>query len=93
VGRWRHRTVNGWNMQIHRERLGISADEIATRSADAIEQARQEVVVVLRRRLDECRRSLETLTLYGAETAEEQEDKEHLLYEHWALSRALEGRG
>jgi hypothetical protein len=45
---------------------------------------------LLNRKLGECRDSLETLTLYGAETAEEQEDKERLLFEFWAVSRALE---
>ena len=36
------------------------------------------------------RSALESLTVHGAETAEEQEDKERLLFEFWAISRALE---
>jgi hypothetical protein len=56
----------------------------------AVQDTRSEIEQILRRRLDECRASLETLTMYGAETAEEQDDKERLLFEFWALSRALE---
>jgi ubiquinone/menaquinone biosynthesis C-methylase UbiE len=93
VGRWRHSSVNGWSVQIHRGHLGISGEQLAQRSDEAIQQTRDQIVALLNRRMRECRASLETLTAYGAQTAQEQGAKEHLLYEFWALSRALEGHG
>jgi hypothetical protein len=90
VGLWNHRTCNGWNVQIERHHLGISRDDAVKRMDAAIRATGEEVSQLLRRRLSECRASLETLTRYGAETGEEQNDKERLLYEFWALTRALE---
>jgi hypothetical protein len=90
VGLWNHRTCNGWNVQLQRQHLNVSRADAAARVNTAIQETRDEIAQLLKRRLAECRASLETLTLYGAETAEEQEDKERLLFEFWALSRALE---
>lgn len=90
VGLWKHRTCNGWNVQIERQHLGVSRSDVAIRMDGAIRATGEEVSQLLRQRLSECRASLETLTKYGAETAEEQSDKERLLHEFWALSRALE---
>lgn len=90
VGLWNHRTCNGWNVQLERHHLGVSRDDAGQRIQAAIHDTRDEVTQLLRRRLSECRASLETLTVYGAETAEEQDEKERLLFEFWSLSRALE---
>lgn len=90
VGLWNHRTCNGWNVHIERQHLGVSRDDASERVDAAIQATGDEVSQLIRRRLSECRASLETLTEYGAETPEEQADKERLLYEFWALSRALE---
>lgn len=90
VGLWNHRTCNGWNVQLQRQHLNVSRADAAARVHTAIQETRNEIVQLLRRRLSECRKSLETLTLCGAETAEEQEEKERLLFDFWALSRALE---
>lgn len=90
VGLWNHRTCNGWNVQLERHHLGVSRDDAAQRIDAAVHATRDEVSQLLRRRLSECRASLETLTVCGAETAEEQDEKEWLLFEFWSLSRALE---
>jgi hypothetical protein len=90
VGLWNHRTCNGWNVQLDRQHLGVSRVEVAERGATAVRETRAEISKLMKRRLFECRQSLETLTLFGAETAEEQDDKERLLFEFWSLSRALE---
>jgi hypothetical protein len=90
VGLWNHRTCNGWNVQLERQHLGISRVDAAKQLDKAIRETGDEVSKLLLRRLSECRASLESLTTYGAETAEEQDDKERLLFEFWALSRALE---
>jgi SAM-dependent methyltransferase len=87
VGRWNHKTCKGWNVQLQRQDLGVSyADAIANAEA-AIHATRTLVFELLQRRLSECRAALENLTKYGAETAEEEEDKARLLFEFWALSR------
>jgi ubiquinone/menaquinone biosynthesis C-methylase UbiE len=90
VSRWEHTSVNGWNVQIQREYISATPQELETRRTQAVRDTRDAILNVLRRRLTECRATLETLTIYGAETAEEQEDREHLLHELWAITRALE---
>lgn len=90
VGLWNHRTCNGWNVQLQRQHLNVSRADVAAKLESAVELTRTEVLQLLHRRQVECCASLETLTMYGAETAEEQDDKERLLFEFWALCRALE---
>lgn len=90
VGLWNHRTCNGWNLQLDRQHLALSPDEVTRRIEDAVRDTGRLIADLLRERLANCRTSLQTLTMYGAETAEEQEEKEQLLYEFWALNRALE---
>jgi SAM-dependent methyltransferase len=91
VGLWKHQTCNGWNVQLERQHLGISRNDLTNATQKAILATRAEVVTLLRRKMAECRASLESLTACGATTAEEEQgDKERLLYEFWALSRALE---
>lgn len=93
VGRWRHATVNGWNLQIEREHISVTAQELISRRCEAVEQTRGALLEVLGRRLTECRSALEQLTQYGAGTAEEQGYREDLLYELWAITRSLETSG
>ncbi len=90
VSGWKHSTVNGWNVQIQREYISGTQNEIETRRTKATEDTRGAIFGVLGQRLVDCRRTLEVLTTNGAETAEEQEDREHLLHELWAITRALE---
>lgn len=89
VGLWFHRTTNGWNVQLQREHLGILQDAMAERLETAVAAGTRAIAAALSRRLSECRKALETLTRYGAATAEEEDDKQRLLFEFWALSRAL----
>jgi ubiquinone/menaquinone biosynthesis C-methylase UbiE len=90
VSRWEHASVNGWNVQIQREYISATRQELETRRAQAVSDTRDAILDILRRRLAECRATLDTLTIYGVETAKEQEDREHLLHELWAITRALE---
>lgn len=90
VGLWTHRTCKAWNLQLQRQYLGVTQDEAAARRRAAVEESEKEVVELLKRKRILCRESLETLTLCGAETAEEQENMKRLLFEFWAVSRALE---
>ena len=91
VGQWMHQTCNAWNVQLQRQYFGITSDEAIARRPPTVRQTTTTIIDLLERKLELCRTSLETLTLCGAETAEEAEDKERLLYEFWAVSRALEG--
>jgi 2-polyprenyl-3-methyl-5-hydroxy-6-metoxy-1,4-benzoquinol methylase len=74
IGRWTHKSCNGWNVQIQKQHLnsGNCEKNIET---NAIEKTRTEIADVLSKRLVDCRMSLEMLTMYGPETAKEQETK------------------
>lgn len=90
VSQWQHTTVKGWNVQVQREYIAATAEELEERRSDAVDRTRDAILGVLLRRLGECREALEALTIYGTETAEEEEEREHLLHELWATTRALE---
>jgi len=90
IARWSHSTCYGWSVQIHREHLGVTRSDSDKNGDVAVQQTQAEIARLLEARLHNCRSALESLTVHGAETAEEQEDKERLLFEFWALSRALE---
>lgn len=90
VGRWSHRNCNGWNVQIQRQHLNVARAVAIERRDRAITAVTSQISDILKRRMDECRASLETLTIYGAQTAEEEGDKERLLFDFWAAYRALE---
>lgn len=89
VSQWQHKTTNGWNVQFQREHFGIDTATFQANMECSIEKTTKEIVRLLQQRLVGCTDSLKALTQYGAETPKEQEDKERLLYEFWALSRAL----
>lgn len=88
VSRWQHATISGWSVQIRRTHLDVSTADFDRRREDAARNCREAIRALLDRRLDECRNSLEAFTRYGTQTAEEQEDREHLLYDFWAISQA-----
>ena len=90
VGQWPHRSCNAWNVQMQRQYLGIEHDQAIQRRAAAIGQTNETIISLLETKSKLCRNALRALTVYGAETAEEQVKKERLLYEFWAVSRALE---
>lgn len=92
AGLWTHKTCNGWNVLIQRQHLHLSREDAVARSAEAKQRTQDQILNLIERRLTECRAALENLTRHGAETAEEQEDKERLLFEFWALHRSLENR-
>lgn len=92
VGQWRHRTCDAWNVQIYRAHMKLSDGDLTGRRVNAHEQTSSTIRYLLSAKLDRCKRTLDKLTEYGAETADEQNEKEKLLYELWAVSRALEAR-
>jgi hypothetical protein len=92
AGLWTHRSCNGWNVQLQRQHLNVSREDAVARSIETKQRTKDEILNLIKRRLDACHAALENLTRYGAETAEEQQDKERLLFEFWALHRSLGGR-
>ncbi len=90
VGQWSHRTCNAWNVQLERSFFGITTCEASDRREAAIKSATITIIDLIQRKCESCRRALETLTLCGTETGEENDEKEKLVFEFWALSRALE---
>jgi hypothetical protein len=90
VSSWQHSTTRGWNVQIQREYISVNHETLVAKRAPAITATEQATHGVLRRRLSQCREALELLTKFGPDTAEEHDDREHLLYEFWAITRALE---
>jgi SAM-dependent methyltransferase len=89
VGTWSHRSCDGWNAQIKREHMQLPSDW-KDRVAKAVEATVQCIEAVLKRKLTHTRKALEALTRFGAETGEEAADKERLLFDFWAITRALE---
>jgi len=90
VGQWSHHSCNGWNVQIQREHVNLNPEELAERQGEALAISSSLIKDLLSKKLEHCKSALETLTLYGSETQDEQAEKERLLYDFWAINRALE---
>jgi SAM-dependent methyltransferase len=90
VGPWPHRSCCGWSAQIHRQHLGISDAQILKLRTHAVEQASNKVTALLRAKLASCKDALDQLTTHPPEVGAEENAREKLLYEFWAVSRALE---
>lgn len=89
-GRWNHSSCFGWNIQLSREYINLTDEELIKRKDKAIELTKQDIVTILKRKLDECEKSLESITKHGAETDEEEKSKQKLLYDFWSLNRIKE---
>lgn len=90
VGTWAHRTCNGWNGQVRRDHMGLPS-EFKEHIPRAIQAASEKIHQLLEDRLGRVNAALESLAEHGPDTAEESDEKEALLYEYWALSRAIGG--
>lgn len=88
---WRHRTCNGWSLVINRSYLGASNENLEPNNPNISVPLQNEIKCMMSEKLDECKRVLETFTLYGTETSDEEEQKQKALFEFWALHRILEG--
>jgi SAM-dependent methyltransferase len=90
VGRWRHSSCEGWNAQIHRDHVAVTAGDLPHLKEVASAAVVTTMASLLENKLRLCSEGLETLTRFGTETAEEVEAKSRHLYNFWALSRALD---
>jgi SAM-dependent methyltransferase len=88
-GQWTHRQVNGWNAQIQRDYIDVTDERLRNLEAEIVSCTEAKVREILEMKFELCRRSLDSLTRRGAEP-EEAAEKQRLLYDFWALYRALE---
>lgn len=89
VARWQHSSNTGWSVSLERTHLNLSPDELSERRQLAEVGVLSEMQSLLKSRMMSCRAALDSLTMYGSETAEEEREKQRLLHEFWALSRLL----
>ncbi|OKP98635.1 class I SAM-dependent methyltransferase [Paenibacillus sp. P46E] len=90
TGRWKHSTVYGWNIQLHREYLGLTDDEINESKGNTIEKSIDKLVELLRRKYISTKSALDAMTKYGPGSKEEATQLQRYLYDFYSLSRALE---
>lgn len=90
VSRWRHRTTQAWSFSIHRAYLNVDHETLIRSTERTIAIASKTVNHLLLQKLERCRKTLESLTMHGCETVEEEKDRQKLLYDFWALNRTVE---
>lgn len=91
AGQWGHATCTGWNLQIMRHYMEVTNEQVQANREKAISDAQKLVTTVMRRKYQDCVNALESLTKYGPENPNEDKDRERLLHDLWALTRAVEG--
>lgn len=90
TGRWKHSTVYGWNIQLHREYLGLNDDLINNSKVKAIEKSTVKLIELIQRKYDSTKSALDAIAKYGAGSQEEADQLTSYLYDFYSLSRALE---
>lgn len=91
--KWNHTSCSGWSININREHLKISNDELLKNHEQATKAGALVITEKLNFKLKATREALEVLTTTGAENEEEELNKVKLLYSLWSLIRALEEIG
>ncbi|MCY1067940.1 class I SAM-dependent methyltransferase [Nannocystis sp. RBIL2] len=89
VAHWSHRSTGAWSAQVRRNHLDLPSSELHARRNAAISSTAKTIRHLMTERLFRCVAALESLTRYGAETEDEGAERQRLLYEHWALTRAI----
>lgn len=89
-GKWKHKSCNGWNIQLNRSHFKINNEILIEHKAKIIENTQKQVLSTLSQKLEKCKTSLESITKYGTETEEEEKLKQKHLYDFWAINRIKE---
>lgn len=89
-GKWHHSTCYGWNTQITREYIRLTNEELINKRESAIHNTQIKIIEILKRKLHECEKTLESITNHGPETDDEEKSKQKYLYDYWALQRIRE---
>lgn len=90
AGQWVHKSCNGWNINLQRKFFGIDLQGIKSNKKIAIENAEKNVREKLKYKFEECKEVLDSITEYGVENHDEENEKIVSLYDFWALHKALE---
>lgn len=89
IGTWSHKTCDGWNVQVKRKHIDFP-EGYAKKNDHVIMMTTNHIETILKEKFSQIKGALESLTKFGAETSEESQAKEKLLFDYWAVSRALE---
>jgi len=89
VQRWKHSSCSGWSVNLHREYLQVTEEEILAKKDAVVAKAATVIVDVLKYKLRTVSDALESLTRFGSDNAEENKQKTKLLYDFWSLERAI----
>ena len=68
----------------------LTEEDFIEKRIKAIAEIKIDIITILKRKLEECEKSLESITKHGAETDEEEKSKQKLLYDFWSLNRIKE---
>ncbi len=91
-GKWHHSSCYGWNVQIARNYIAVDNKTLVARKDGAIANTKRNIELILDRKLEDCKKTLESFTKYPAETEHEEKSKPKHLYDFWALNRIKEAR-
>lgn len=89
-GQWQHQSCMGWNIQLKREYFDIDIEETIRNKHTILEGTNAVIKDIIDRKFEDFRKALESLTLYGPENKEEQNQIIEYLHGFWAISRAKE---
>ena len=87
VAVWPHRTCSCWNLQLHRHHIDI--DDLGALREGMTLAAATSIREILGEKLVETYTALSTACEYGCETEGERVSVQALLFEFWAIARAL----
>lgn len=88
IGRWRHKTCTGWNFQVRPTDMNLPPTWRETVD-ECISTTSMVIIDILKEKHHQTHLALESITEFGTETVEESQTKQMLLYNYWAISRAL----
>lgn len=89
VATWPHRSCVGWNLQLNRSHLTVPPEALQLRRAQMVAGASGLIRELLGKRLSDVHQALSTASRYAERDGDEQADVQRLLYDYWAISRAL----
>lgn len=87
VGKWKHKTCMAWNLQLHRDYVNITADEMIEKWDSIFNDTNETINSLIDAKYAACKDALESMTVCGASIAVEEEESLENLYNFWALSR------
>jgi len=87
-GQWPHSSCMGWNIQLKREYLDIDIERIIENKNTILENTNSTIEKIIDRKVENYRKTLESLTSFGPENMEEKNQIVEYLYGFWAITRA-----